>query len=149
MSFSFLPPADELQIRNLIARYALCADAGDGEGYADLYVENGSFTHKVAPPDAPHGTDQTGETVTGRAALIELVAGLHQRFHYKIRHQMTEILVQPGEGQDRAKVNFRALATDWTKEGDTGMIFVYYDGECVRVDGLWKFAWLDVYTLSY
>ena len=149
MSYSFLPPADELQIRNLIARYAFCADSGDGAGYADLFVEDGSFTHKTAPPDAPCGIDQTGETVHGRAALTEMVAGLHQRFHYKIRHQMTDILVQPGESEDRAKVNFRALASDWTKEGDTQFIFVYYDGECARVDGLWKIAWLDVYSLTY
>ena len=43
MKFSFLPPVDELQIRNLIARYALSTDAGEPEAFANLFVVDASF----------------------------------------------------------------------------------------------------------
>jgi hypothetical protein len=57
MSDAAITPDEYVEILNLYAAYNLTSDAGDAEGYADCFLENGEH----------HGTYD----VYGRAALIE------------------------------------------------------------------------------
>lgn len=57
MSDLRVTPEEYVEILNLYSAYNLCSDAGDAEGYADCFTENGEH----------HGTYD----VYGRAALVE------------------------------------------------------------------------------
>jgi hypothetical protein len=142
MAFEFLPPEDELQIRNLIARYAFATDAGEGEAFADLFIEAGTWTRANSPRREMGGSGLPAETKRGRDALIQLIfESAVKRFDRKARHQMTDILVEPGDAADEAKVQFRALVTTWNEgPGKIGMS-VHYHSRCVRTaDKGWLFA---------
>ena len=140
MKFSFLPPVDELQIRNLIARYALYTDAGEPDAFADLYVVDGSWTRENSPPAALGGSGLPRQTCRGREALAELiVTSAINRFQRKVRHQMTDVLVEPGESVNEAKVVFRAIVTTWMDGPGKIAMSIHYRGSCVRTDEGWRF----------
>ena len=140
MAFSFLPPADELQIRNLIARYALHTDAGDAKEFANLYTLDGSWTRENSPPVALGGSGLPRQTFTGREALAELiVTSAINRFQRKARHQMTDILVEPGASAKEANIVFRALVTNWMDGPGKIAMSVHYRGTCVLTDEGWRF----------
>lgn len=140
MTFSFLPPADELQIRNLIARYALHTDAGDAEEFAKLYVQDGSWTRENSPPVALGGSGLPQQTFTGREALAELiVTSAINRFKRKARHQMTDVLVEPGKSTNEANIVFRALVTNWMDGPGKIAMCVHYRGTCVLTNEGWRF----------
>ena len=51
-----LPAADELAIRNLLARYVHFADAGELDAFASLFTEDGSWTRENTPPASQGGS---------------------------------------------------------------------------------------------
>jgi SnoaL-like domain len=140
MPFSFLPPADELQIRNLIARYALCTDAGEADEFANLYVIDGTWTRENSPPAALGGSGLPRQTFRGREALAELiVTSAINRFQRKARHQMTDVLIEPGTSANEAKIVFRALVTNWMDGPGKIAMSVHYRGTCVLTNEGWRF----------
>ena len=74
-----LSAGDYAEILQLYFKYPLLLDSGDGEGYADLFTEDGSF----------------GDRVIGREALIAFAS----REPRNIRHApMTPIIIPTEEG---------------------------------------------------
>jgi SnoaL-like domain len=140
LAFSFLAPADELQIRNLIARYALHTDEGDAEAFANLYVAEGTWTRENSPPVALGGSGLPKETFRGRPALAQLIVNSTiNRFQRKVRHQMTDVLVEPGASPNEAVLNFRALVTNWMDGPGKIAMCVHYRGSSVRTGEGWLF----------
>lgn len=141
MPFAFVAPADELQIRNLIARYAYAVDGGEKEAFASLFVEDGAWTRETSPPAAPGGSGLFSKTIRGRTGLMDLIeTAIIGRFQLKARHQMTDVLVEPGPNEVSAKARYRALVTDWREDPGRVSMCVNYTAVCVRTDDGWKFA---------
>jgi SnoaL-like domain len=109
MTFAFVAPADELQIRNLIARYAYAIDGGEKETFASLFLEDGAWSRENPPPATQDGS-ALPQAVRGRTGLMDLIeTAIIGRFQRKARHQMTDVLVEPGTDENSAKVLYRAL----------------------------------------
>jgi hypothetical protein len=147
MATGYLSPADDLQIQNLIARYALCTDEGEPEKFADLFIENGSWTRENSPPRQLGGSGFPSETLVGREKLIALIHAEIERFNCKIRHQMTEILLAPGKDATSATIAFRSLLTDWSDGPGKLAMVAHYTGQCVKLADGWKFASVRVRVL--
>lgn len=140
MTPAHLDPVDELQIRNMIARYALYTDAGDAQQFASLYTADGSWTRENSPPVALGGSGLPSETLVGHEALANLIVNSAiKRFDRKARHQMTDVLVEPGETDGEARLIFRALVTNWQDGPGRIAMSVHYTGTCVRTDEGWRF----------
>ena len=147
MTFAFVAPADELQIRNLIARYAYAIDGGETEAFASLFLEDGVWMRENAPP-ATQGGSGPPQTVRGRSGLMDLIeTAIIGRFQRKARHQMTDVLVEPGPDENSAKVLYRALVTDWREGPGRVSMCVNYTAACVRTDNGWKFATVSARVL--
>jgi len=73
MTFTFVAPADELHIRNLIARYAYAIDGGEKEAFASLFLEDGAWTRENSPA-ATQGGSVPPQTVRGWTGLMDLIA---------------------------------------------------------------------------
>lgn len=117
--------SDHEQIRDLIARYAHCADDGRSSDYADLYVPDGVI-------------ETQGKTAVGREQLIALIDGIYD---YSIKHMQlnTSIQLDPDD-PDRATAQTDLLmlamdpASSWQISG-----CARYDDELVRHGGRWLF----------
>jgi len=147
MTITFVTPADELQIRNLIARYAYAVDGGEKETFASLFVDDGSWTREPSPAAVQGGSGVPSQTIRGRAGLMGLIqAAIIDRFQLKARHQMTDVLVEPGADAHSAKARFRGLVTDWREGPGRVSMCVVYTGTFVRTDDGWRFATVSVRT---
>jgi hypothetical protein len=148
MTFAFVAPADELQIRNLVARYAYAIDAGEKEAFASLFVEDGAWSRENPPPAAQDGSGPP-QAIRGRAGLMNLIeTQTIPRWQLRARHQMTDVLVEPGADEDTARVLYRALVTDWREGPGRVAMCVNYTAACVRGDDGWKFASVSARVLS-
>jgi hypothetical protein len=147
MTADVLAPADELQIRNLIARYAYAIDGGEKEAFASLFLEDGAWSRENPPPATQDGSGPP-QAVRGRAGLMDLIeTAIIGRFQRKARHQMTDVLVEPGSDENSAKVRYRALVTDWREGPGRVSMCVNYTAACVRTDDGWKFATVSARVL--
>jgi hypothetical protein len=112
-----LPIADELDIRNMFARYVHLLDGGDGgdaRGWADLFTEDATWTRINSPPRELGGSGLPAETVRGRGNLEKMAVGVvRDRFRGLCRHQMTDVYIEAGDTPDHARGLSRALITDW------------------------------------
>jgi len=79
-SFTGLTPADYIEIRQLVARYAYAVDSGADGGavYAGLFAPDGAFA------------DRTGRETRGKEALMALAKrntrGPQSAFHFIVNH---------------------------------------------------------------
>jgi hypothetical protein len=86
-SFASLTPADYIEIRQLVSRYAYAVDTGadNGNVYADLFAADGAFV------------DRQGRETTGREALAALARrntrGPQAAFHFIVNH-----VIEPAPG---------------------------------------------------
>jgi hypothetical protein len=145
MTIASVAPADELQIRNQIARYAYAVDGGEKEVFAGLFLEDGAWTREASPPATQGGSGLPAQTIRGRTGLMGLIqTAIIERFQLKARHQMTDVLVEPGADANSAKARFRALVTDWREGPGRVSMCVVYTAACVRTDDGWKFATVSV-----
>jgi hypothetical protein len=112
-----LPIADELDIRNMFARYVHLLDGGDGgdaRGWANLFTEDATWTRINSPPRELGGSGLPAETVRGRGNLEKMAVGVvRDRFRGLCRHQMTDVYIEAGDTPDHARGLSRALITDW------------------------------------
>jgi hypothetical protein len=147
MTFAFVAPADELQIRNLIARYAYAIDGGEKEAFASLFLEDGAWSRENPPPATQDGSGPP-QAVRGRTGLVDLIeTAIIGRWQLKARHQMTDVLVEAGPDENSAKVLYRALVTDWREGPGRVSTCVNYTAACVRTDDGWKFATVSARVL--
>jgi hypothetical protein len=144
----YLPAADELAIRNLIAKYAIYADHGRADDFANLFVPDGSWTRENSPPVHLGGSGRPPETRSGHALLKDMiVAVIVDQFKCKFRHQMTDILVEPGEGSDSARAVFRALITNWRDGAGKLAMCGTYTCRFTRTGDGWRFVSVSIYVL--
>ena len=145
MAIATVAPADELQIRNQIARYAYAVDGGEKEVFAGLFLEDGAWTREASPPVTQGGSGLPSQTIRGRTGLMGLIqTAIIERFQLKARHQMTDVLVEPGADANLARARFRALVTDWREGPGRVSMCVVYKAVLVRSDDGWKFATVRV-----
>lgn len=145
---SRLPVEDELELRNLVAYYAHHADAGESDAFAALYTENGSWTRENSPPAEMGGSGLPAQTMLGSEELKTMIEeSIIRRFKRKFRHQMTDVLIEAGEGPGEAQGRCRALITDWSQgAGRIAMMGQYTFRFCRTAEG-WRFASVSVRVL--
>lgn len=114
MSGSGLPVADELAIRNLVAKYGHALDEGTAEEWAALFTEDGSWHRLNVPPASLGGSGLPAEVRRGRAVLTQMAREVVDgTFRRRCRHQMTDVWLEAGNTPDTAHGRSRALITDW------------------------------------
>ena len=129
---------DRLEIGNLFARYGRLVDGGDAEGYADLYTEDGSFD-RINPLVDGTGSGLPAQAFRGRAALAQLVRDIAVTFQGKMRHQLTDIYVEPTGEPGEARGTCYALITDWRDGPGKLSMHATYRMSIVRTDDGWRF----------
>lgn len=77
-----------LVVQELLARYCWYVDEGRGAEWAALYTDDGVF----------EGTRP--EPVCGRAALAEVPVQLQEQFGGRLRHQFSNLYLEPSEDQN-------------------------------------------------
>jgi hypothetical protein len=121
---------DYVEILNLYARYNLCSDAGDAEGYADCFSARGRLeleTHQI--------------TVSGRENFMEFkrrdIAG---RPHIYRRHWNGSIHLEKVDDETVIGrcylLAFNGTPGDLPAIADCGV----YEDRIVKERGKWKFA---------
>lgn len=116
---------DRIEIAELLARYCHRVDHADTAGWLELFTPDGVF--EVAGVMRLEGHEQVG-------AMPGVVA---QQGGGKWRHQITNIAVDAGEGDDLAQVTAYGLVTDWGNEGKP-MTFSDYTITMNRASGAWR-----------
>ncbi|MCC7417496.1 MAG: nuclear transport factor 2 family protein [Acidobacteria bacterium] len=125
-----VPAQDYVEIQNLYALYNLCSDAGDAEGYAACFTEDGVLVLATI-----------GLTVTGRESFEEFKrrdkAG---RPHIYRRHWNGSIhLEQVDATTVRGRcylLAFNGTPAELPAIADCGV----YEDTIVKENGAWKFA---------
>jgi len=121
--------ADHVALMNLEGAYAIRYDAGDGEGWAALFTEDGVYEGRE-----PAGTG-TVTHVKGRAALSEFcsqppVRGIHVL-------GVPHLEVHANEATGRSNFVFHGVLTDESGRDITRHLEGYYDIAYVRLAGEW------------
>ena len=139
---------DELAIRNLVARYPRHADAGELDAFTALFTADGTWTRENSPPAAEGGSGLPAETHRGPEALRAMLqASVVERFNRRFRHQMTDLLIEPGPTPDEAEGACRALITDWRSGAGKLAMCGHYTMRFRRTPDGWRFASVSVYVL--
>ena len=126
-----LTAADKLEILDLVGRYCQAVDAGDGPGYADTYVPDGTFEMPVG-------------RVEGREALIEMVAVI-QAAMPGVRHMSSNWIIE-GDGDLATMRCYMLIKVHDPDSGGQKMpqpklvATGIYDDRLRRVEGAWKFV---------
>jgi len=127
-SFAGLTPADYIEIRQLVARYAYAVDTGADNGavYAGLFADDGAFA------------DRMGRETKGRDALAALARrntrGPQSAFHFIVNH-----VIEPSpEGAVGKEYLLQLRIGDGERPND---VFGggHYDDVYVRTSDGWRF----------
>lgn len=120
---------DRLAILDLFAEYAWAYDVGDAEAYADTFTSDGILA------------DDAGLRAEGRAAIIEVV-----RYFFDIRgtniwqHQ-NDHLRMFGDFHRCTVFSYWAVLEQSRETGLRQIVSLgWYESECVKVTGIWRFA---------
>jgi uncharacterized protein (TIGR02246 family) len=113
---------DRLAILDLLARYCWLVDAGDGDGWAALWTEDGVFT---GIPTPLQGRDQLRRVPSGR-----------------FRHMLSNVAIDAGPGDDAASAMAYSTILDAGSGKLTSMGSARYG--LVRVDREWRIKSLAV-----
>lgn len=143
----FIAIDDERRILRLYALYCHTFNHGEAEAWADLFSEDGVF-ERLNASAAQHGGSGVGSgAVRGRAALLDMAKGRRELFKGLVRHQQTDMIVEPGEDADHARGRSFILVTDW-RDGPGRLQAV---GDCaaefVRTPQGWRFRSITLSTL--
>ena len=147
MSMQFIDVEDERQILRLYALYCHTFNHGEAEAWAGLFAPDGSFTRLNAGA-AQHGNfGNPAGTTSGTAKLVELAKGRREMFKGLVRHQQTDMVIEPGKDGDHARGKSFILVTDW-RDGPGRLAAVGdCDAEFVRTPAGWRFASITLSTL--
>ena len=125
MGIKLVSVEDYVQITNLMGAYQHLVDEGDGEGWADLFTEDGGFYGVPgAPPDA----------FRGREGLKQIPAATRER---GARHLTGSLSVRYGDSKDEAFARYYAVLFAF-EDGPGVDMFVIVDTHLVRVGDEWK-----------
>lgn len=143
----FIAAEDERRILRLYARYCHHFNHGEAENWVSLFAPDGSFTRlnpSAASPGKP--ANPPGKT-QGHADLMSVALSRREMFQGRVRHQQTDIVIQPGEDEDHASGISFILLTDW-REG-AGLLRSVGDckAEFVRLAEGWRFQSISLSTL--
>jgi hypothetical protein len=130
MTASGLPAQDHVEIHNLYALYNLCSDAGDAEGYAACFAEDGELR-----------IDAAGILLRGRATLLAFKrADAGRRGNRYRRHWNGSLHLQAmPDGSVRGRCYLHGYNGEPGKLPDLADVGRYED-RLVKVGGEWKFA---------
>lgn len=122
-----LSTEDRLEIADLFARYVHTVDSNQADAWVALFTSDGAF-------DIPGLMRMQGpDELRGMVATVATQGG------GKWRHQITNILAEPGKSSDEASVKAYGLVTDWGNGGKP-MVFTDYRITLRRVSGAWRIA---------
>ncbi len=130
--------ADELEIRNLVARVAQLADSGAIDAYAALYTDDAVWEMPASPA--------TGLEASARRGTADIVAGVQERRAAGVqgpgsqtRHVVTTVSVEL-DGADAATAH--SYWTFWsdTATTPTPRTMGEYQDAFQRTDGGWRLA---------
>ena len=124
MHSSQLDVADRLDIQDLFARYCFLIDEDRGEEWAALFARDAVF-------DVPGLV-----RLEGREQIRTMVEMVAAQSRGRWRHQLTNILAEPGGDANVAAVRMSGLVTDWSGGGAVST-FSDYSGTLRKVDGAW------------
>jgi len=123
-----IDPADYVAIQQLLGRYCQLVDAGDAEGWADLFLEDGEFVV------------EGGATMRGRAQLAEIVRDVTAR--ECIRHWIGAPVVTSANGV-RMTARTYQLNLNLPRDGG-GLAFIRRattaEWTFAKADGAWRIA---------
>lgn len=129
---------DHHEIGQLFACYGRLVDGGDADGYCALFTEDGSFARTNAIL-ANTGSGLPPAEFRGRAALHALVLDLASQFLGRMRHQLTDLEILPGDRPDEARAVCYGLITDWRQGPGILSMHGTYRVTLVRTDAGWRF----------
>lgn len=115
---------DQTQIHGLIGRYCWLIDDGDGDGWANLWTADGSFTGIPEP-------------LQGREALRQMPGGFFGIAQGKLRHHIANLLVTAGDREGHANVKAYSVVSNW-QDGGKLMAFAKVNFSLVRDSDSWK-----------
>lgn len=138
---------DRAEIMSLYSRYGRLVDGGDGDGYAALFTEDGSFDRINPSPASSGGSGLPQQAFKGRAALRQLVFDLAKVFVGKMRHQLTDVHIEPGKGPDDAIGTCYGLITDWREGAGRISMHCTYRTTIVRTREGWRFKDMTIERL--
>jgi hypothetical protein len=125
---------DRLDILDLHARYCRYVDANRAAKWVNLFAPDGSF-------------EIVGQMkLEGAAQLAGMPAMLAETSGGKWRHQITDIMIDPGAGPDEALTGAAGLITDWN-DGGKAIMFADYRGMIRKAGGRWRIATLTATML--
>ncbi|MFA5496215.1 MAG: nuclear transport factor 2 family protein [Porticoccaceae bacterium] len=117
---------DRLDITDLFARYVHTVDSNQADAWVALFTADGVF-------DIPGLMRLEGpEQLRGMVATVAAQGGTW-------RHQITNILAEPGATTDEARVMAYGLVSDWA-EGGKLVTFTDYRVTVRKVEGCWRIA---------
>lgn len=129
---------DHHEIGQLYARYGRCVDGGDADAYIRLFTEDGSFARTNAIVEGS-GSGLPPASFKGHAALHKLVVDLAAQFRGKMRHQLTDVFIEPGERDGEARGICYGLITDWRDGSGKLSMHGTYRMSIVRTAQGWRF----------
>ena len=122
---------NRLAIHELVAEYSHRVDNYDGEGWSQMFTEEGRLVG-MEPP------------LVGRQAFVDqserLLAGPTE-----YRHIITNVMVLPGATNESASVKAYGTVADWALSPPAMAIFVEYRFDLVMQDGGWKIAEMEIH----
>ena len=143
----FIDLEDERRILRLYALYCHTFNHGEAEAWAALFSADGRFTRLNAGAKQHGNFGNPAGTTSGTENLIEMAKGRRELFKGLVRHQQTDMVIEPGKNVDHATGRSIILVTDW-RDGPGRLAAV---GDCtaefVRTAGGWCFANITLSTL--
>lgn len=124
--------ADRIAIAELFARYGLCHDEVDAEGFGDCFTEAGVLDVSLAGP--------VFDRHVGRAAIRENLIRVAATQTDQRRHAVTNIEMTP-TGQFSATARAYGVVTGADATGVRVVVSCAYTADLAReAGGLWRFA---------
>lgn len=125
MNYEALDVGDRQAIQDLFSLYGFLIDDGRVDEWIALFTPDGIF-------DAPGVSRFVGhDQLRDIAAMV--IAGSQGRW----RHQLTNVLAEPGAEADTARVRMNGLVTDWSQD-PAGTSFMDYSATLLKVAGRWR-----------
>lgn len=130
MAFNPVSPEDFARISNLMGRYQYLVDAGDEDGWAQLYTEDGAF--QGLGPEAD-------EQFRGREGLKGVVRMNIANGGGRFRHNICSLSAEYGETSDEAHARYYMIGAI-TPPGQPTQVAIQVDvhTHLVRIAGEWK-----------
>jgi len=130
MAFNPVSAEDFSQIHNLMGRYQYLVDAGDEDGWVDLFTEDGAFQGLGEEAD---------KQFRGHEGLKGIVRMNLANSGGRMRHNMTSFSAEYGNSTDEAIARYYMIGTV-TPPGEAPQTAIQVDvrTHLVRVGGAWK-----------